>query len=163
MDILTDTLSDVRGLLEETRQRIVSRLSDENITVTGKTARSLRVVVEGDHVILKQDGQAGGAPIQTTEKGRRAGGIPMDFAGIIEQWSKDKGLTFESDRERRRFAGAVAFGKIRRYGFGRPSPSRFGRVNAVIYTPEIQEARDRIKKVVSLKIRQMIRTNITTE
>lgn len=149
-------------ILDNARQEIADNLQQAGITTTGKTANSLRVVSGDGHIKLIQDRSEGGAPLATTEIGRRAGAVPSDFTAIIEQWSRDKHIPFDTDKERRAFAGAVAWGKIRRRGYGRPSPSDFGSSQAVIYTPVVHDTLDKLRKTIVDGIRAEVVASIKT-
>lgn len=127
----------IAEILERAKVDIQVNLEVQGVNASGRTSESLKVEVYADGVRLLSDGS--GAPIQTTEVGRRAGAIPYDFTSIIEQWSRYKGLHFDTDKERRAFASAVAWGKIRTRGYGRPAPSDHGSVSRTIYTPVVDK------------------------
>lgn len=141
-----DVRKEIAGILENARADIQANLEAEGVNASGRTSNSLQVEVYADGVRLFSDGS--GAPIQTTEFGRRAGAIPSNFTDIIEQWSRDKGISFDTDKERRAFASAVAWGKIRMRGYGRPSPSDHGSALETIYTPVVDKYIPQIKKAV---------------
>lgn len=162
MNILTDTLTDVQRLLENAKLQIQANLASEGINASGRTSDSLRVIVDDNTVKLVQDISNGCAPIATAEVGRNSGRIPYDFTRIVYEWSMDKGLSFENDKERMKFAGAVAWGKIRNRGYGRPGPSDFGRVKADVYSPVVEDVENSVRDLVTLKVAEVIRKNITT-
>ena len=85
------------------KERIISNHLSAGQRASGKTAASLNVMAEADFVSL-----LGRKAIGTLETGRKAGPVPKNFYLIIKQWSKDKGLTFESESQRGTFAYFVA-------------------------------------------------------
>lgn len=127
----------IKAILEDAVAQIQLNLDAKGINASGLTSEGFRVIEYDGGIKLVYDGS--GAPLSTLELGRPAGAIPMDFVSIIEQWSRDKGLQFADDKERRRFAGAVAFGKIKERGFGRPAPSDFGSSDATVYSDVVFE------------------------
>lgn len=161
-----DTL--VCGILENARQQIVRNIQTNGITASGRTENNIVVKKYDGGVKLVLNEGVGLPPLGTLESGRKSGKIPMSFTAIIEQWSIDKGLQFETDKERLKFAGAVAWGKIRERGYGRPSSSDYGNRANVIYTPVIEYAKNSIneelKKAVANGMYEIIRNTfkITT-
>lgn len=141
MDSLRDIII---AKLEEAGDSIRGSLASQRINASGRTSQGFRVDADGSHYRLLYDGS--GAPLSTLELGRKAGGVPMNFTEIIERWSVDKGIPFPSEKERHRFAGAVAWGKIRREGFGRPSPSTYGSRSETVYTPVIDDLKSRLRR-----------------
>lgn len=120
-------LSDyIKTRLEACRDEIRASLSGAKINASHRSSDGFRVRVGDTRAQLYYTRASGGAPLSTLEHGRPPGAVPRNFTEIIVQWSKDKGLSFSDEKDRRRFAGAVAYGKIKRYGYGRPSPSRYG-------------------------------------
>lgn len=100
----------VAGMLQQVAERlqvaaddIRQTMSDKNINASGRTAASIQVRATDKGVqLVGGGGQA--APMPTTEIGREGGAVPMGFTAILEQWSRDKGIVFENDRQRRSFA-----------------------------------------------------------
>lgn len=89
--------------LQDLAQRIADNIARNGQTASGKTARSLEVREGSDEVTL-----LGRKAFGTMETGRRGGGVPRNFRSILYQWSLDKGISFDSDRERRSFAYLLA-------------------------------------------------------
>lgn len=85
------------------KERIINNHISAGQKASGRTAASLNVMAEADFVSL-----LGRKAIGTLETGRKAGPVPKNFYQIIKQWSKDKGLTFESESQRGTFAYFVA-------------------------------------------------------
>lgn len=89
--------------LQDLAQRIADNIARNGQTASGKTARSLEVKEGSDEVSL-----LGRKAFHTMETGRRGGGVPRNFRAILYQWSLDKGISFDTDRERRSFAFLLA-------------------------------------------------------
>jgi len=141
-------LSDyIKKELERGRDEIKAALSGQKINASGASADGFRVRVSDTRAQLYYTREKGAAPLTTLEQGRPPGAVPRNFTQIIEQWSHDKGLRFSSEKERRQFAGAVAYGKIKRFGYGRPSPARYGS-RTYNWTLPVQEVGDRLKKAL---------------
>lgn len=92
-------------ILDEAAEAIRGRMASENINASGRssaafyaerTSKGCRLVYRGDNV----------APLLSLEEGQGPGEMPSPEA--IEQWSRDKGLMFRDDADRRRFAWAAA-------------------------------------------------------
>lgn len=89
--------------LQDLAQRIADNIARNGQTASGKTARSLEVREGSGEVSL-----LGRKAFGTMETGRRGGGVPRNFRAILYQWSLDKGISFDTDRERRTFAYFLA-------------------------------------------------------
>ena len=137
---------EVTKILENARQSIVTNLMAAGITTTGKTANSLQVVPYDGGVKLISDGS--GAPITTTEIGRKAGKQPPYDPDVILQWTIDKGLSFESEEDRKSFAFATSK-KIGLYGYGRPSRSDYGNTDEIIYSNVLKSTREILTSTVT--------------
>ena len=74
-----------------------------NINASGRTSASFRVVETEDGLQLVGGGKDT-APVGTLEVGRSSGNVPAGFTAILEQWSRDKGLQFETESKRQSFA-----------------------------------------------------------
>jgi len=139
-------LSDyIKKRLETGRDEIKTALSGQKINASGRSSEGFRVRVSDTRAQLYYSRDGDGAPLLTLEQGRAAGAVPRNFTEIIEQWSRDKGLRFTDEKERRRFAGAVAYGKIKRFGYGRPSPARYGS-RTYNWTLVVEQTGDSLKK-----------------
>lgn len=144
----------VTDRLEQLRADIVSQIEAKKITASGRTQRSLRVERYSEGVrLIAGEGQR--APIPTLEIGRPGGKVPLNFTDIIVQWSKDKGLQWGSDRERRRIAGAVAWGKIARVGTDRHKH------HEDVYSTLVQDAAQDLQTQVAESVKQFIMSYIT--
>lgn len=85
--------------LEELRKVIITNHIEAGQKASGRTARSLHVVVSEDRGTLY-----GRNPFDTLETGRKAGKVPENFTDIIKQWMKDKGISvqpipYKTDRQ----------------------------------------------------------------
>ena len=143
-------INEILKNVELLKTEIQEQISAQGITASGKTASSIHIVQDDSGIRLVSDNS--GAPISTLEAGREGGKIPFNFKDIIIDWSKDKGLSFASEEERQKFAGAVIFGKngIKKEGFGRTTGIQtshlpFGQTRNDIYTIPIQNFSDRLK------------------
>ena len=67
-----------------------SNILDKGLNASGRTAKSIDFIDEGDRFILYSD--MTGAPISTLQYGREGGKVPYGFVGIIKQWIVDKGV-----------------------------------------------------------------------
>lgn len=140
-------------ILAQTRNEILANMSAKNINASGRTANSLKAeAYEGGVRLYFAAGDR--APMDTLEIGRPGGAVPRNFTDIIEQWSKDKGLNWGSDKQRRKIAGAVAWGKIRRFGTDRNT-------NPVdVYSTAMEKAKEQIAKVVLVPFQAEIKNTI---
>lgn len=109
---------DILRVLTQTRDDIRANMASKGINASGRTSASLtaEVYAKGVRLYFKAGDRA---PMETLEIGRPAGRVPRNFTDIIVQWSKDKGLNWGNEKQRRKIAGAIAWGKIRRFGTNR--------------------------------------------
>lgn len=103
-------MADVDGIKKRVAERlsqavaeIQASMASGNINASGRTSASFRVV-ETEEGLQLVGGGKDTAPIATLEVGRRPGNVPAGFTAILEQWSRDKGLQFETESKRRSFA-----------------------------------------------------------
>lgn len=106
--------SSISAILERTKAQVLQNMQTLNINASGRTAASMEVWSDEKGVRLGLRGDSH-APAATLEVGRAGGKVPAGFYEIIKQWTRDKGLTFENERERGTFAYFVAR-KIAREG-----------------------------------------------
>lgn len=122
----------VKERLELLREQIKANMEREGENASGRTSRS--IVVESDEGVTRLVG--GGedcAPLATLESGYKGA---VSFSRLF-QWSKDKGIAFDSDRERRKFTFLLQR-KIARDGTRRYNK------HVDIYTTPVVEAVDEI-------------------
>lgn len=158
--------------LERLRQRIIANMRAQGAVASGRTIRSMRVVMtpEGGALVSEQQ-----MPFGTLETGRRGGATPYGFSAIIYQWMQDKGIhgtpmPYKTNRphkytpqERgdRSMAAAIAH-TIRTSG------SRLYRVGGrdTIYSNEIPDTVERIESkvtgLISAYADEMIKLNNVT-
>ena len=148
----------VLEILETAKIEIQENMATEGINASGETSASLTVTVDGDLVRLSNENKN---PFETTEEGRPGGKIPGNFTDIILQWHKDKGLNWGEEKEARKIAGAVAWGKIRKFGYGRPSGTFFGSKKKDVYSPVIGKVRKKLevdlKNEIEVKIKKYLK------
>lgn len=103
-------MEDVNGIKKQVAERlsqavaeIQAAMAEGNINASGRTSASFRVV-ETEEGLQLVGGGHDTAPIATLEVGRRPGNVPAGFTAILEQWSRDKGLQFETESKRKSFA-----------------------------------------------------------
>lgn len=101
--------TEILRVLEETKQQIQENMRAQGINASGRTSASLHTVVrDGGNALALVGGGEGAAPIPTLELGRREGKVPTGFYYIIKQWTRDKGMNFQTETERGTFAYFVA-------------------------------------------------------
>ena len=148
----------VLEILETAKIEIQENMATEGINASGETSASLEVYEHGDIVGLANSNSN---PFETTEEGRKPGNVPRNFTEIIYQWHKDKGLDWGNEKEAKKIAGAVAWGKIRNLGYGRPSGTIFGSEKKDIYTPVIGKVRKKLevdlKNEIEVKIKNYLK------
>lgn len=142
----------VYNRLERLRNDIVATIQSKGITASGRTQRSFAVeIYQGGVRLIAQAGER--APIPTLEIGRPGGRVPRNFTDIIVAWSKDKGLAWGDDKQRRRIAGAVAWGKIRKEGTNRHKQP------VDVYSTLVQDAVRELNGLIMAAVKQQIKSN----
>ena len=133
------------------KQRIINNHLAAGQKASGRTIASLNV--ESDRTSAALFGRKA---IGTLETGRKGGRVPKGFYYIIQKWVIDKGLTFDSVRERNTFAYFVSK-KIAAEGTTLFKSG--GRSD--IYSSEIKEtsenireriAKDYVESIINIKI-----------
>ena len=111
MLVMEDRRKEIKGILIEEldslRQRIIENHIRAGQRASGRTIKSLHVVVDDNHGFL-----FGRQAFGVLETGRRPGKVPKGFYKIIRQWMMDKGIQVEKPKS---FAYLVAR-KIAREG-----------------------------------------------
>lgn len=137
--------------LEQARADIVSNIDTKGIRASGRTGASIEVVVVDENkVVLQQSGAGPHAPYPTLEVGRGAGAVPINLADILLQWSRDKGLTFESEEARVKFAQALKW-KIARRGTNRHYK------HEDVYSEVVRNTQNEIKELSQAGVFALIR------
>ena len=137
--------------LEKLKNEIVGNMEAKKINASGRTAASFRVE-KYDYGFRLIGGGEGAAPLFTLEVGRVGGKVPMGFTSILVQWSRDKGLTFATERERTTFAYFLGK-KIAREGTKR------NKQKEDIYSSAVKSAVDDISKQLFVSIKEQIQLN----
>lgn len=101
--IYNHIMDEVEKVLLEVRDEIQNNMASEGINASRRTSAGFQVqrYESGIRLVLAGDDVA---PLYTLETGRGGGKIPSGFTEILEQWSRDKGIPFRNEKERRRFA-----------------------------------------------------------
>lgn len=146
INILTQAVSDIR-----------QRMADENENASGRTSASLRVEDRGSSVaIIIGSETERTAPAESLEVGEGPGMREPTFKSIIHQWSKDKGISFDDEAERWRFAVCTAR-KIEREGTQRhKSP-------VDIYSSILDGVAEKVRQTMYAEVTQRIENQIKTK
>lgn len=137
-------------VLEEAKQRIQDNMAAKDINASGRTSRSFRVERYNGGVRLVMGGTGEPtAPLETLEMGRPAGPIPSNMTDILVQWSKDKGIPFDRESQRRSFAYLLGR-RIEREGTLRHKN------NEDIYTTVVMETAESIVGEVTVAVTKKI-------
>jgi hypothetical protein len=146
INILTQAVSDIR-----------QRMADENENASGRTSASLRVEDRGSSVALVIGSETERtAQAESLEVGEGPGMREPTFKSIIHQWSKDKGISFDDERERWRFAVCTAR-KIEREGTQRhKSP-------VDIYSSILDGVAEKVRQTMFSEVTQRIENQIKTK
>lgn len=139
---------DIMRVLTQTRDEIRANMASKGINASGRTSASLEVQeYNGGMRLVFAAGNV--APMETLEIGRPGGKVPYEMTDIIVQWSKDKGLNWGDEKQRRKIAGAVAWGRIRKIGTQRHWDKS---KRADIYSTPVERAKERLRAVVGAAI-----------
>ena len=137
-------------VLEEAKQRIQDNMAAKDINASGRTSRSFRVERYNGGVRLVMGGTGEPtAPLETLEVGRPAGPIPSNMTDILVQWSRDKGIPFDRESQRRSFAYLLGR-RIEREGTLRHKH------NEDIYTTVVMDAAENIVGEVTVAVTKKI-------
>lgn len=155
--------TDIIRVLTDTRDQIRANMQARNINASGRTSESIRVepydggvrLIGGYNATRTVDGYTAGttAPVPTLEIGRTGGSVPKGFYHIIREWTREKRLTFASERERNTFAYFVAR-KIARHGTQRNTTP------VDVYSTPVTQAIGKLREVMSSEMRNTIRAAI---
>lgn len=105
----TQIQSIVRKHLEAIRKGIIARMSALGRNASGRSVASLGVVTTADGGYLE-----GSSSFLVMESGRKGGKVPYDFRSIIAEWTKAKGLSYQSlgstpEKGLAKLSGAIAY------------------------------------------------------
>lgn len=135
-------------ILERAKANIQARMEEEDINASGRSSASLRVETYTNGVRLVY-GNPTTAPLQTLEVGRPGGPVPKGFTAILEQWSRDKGIPFDSERHRRSFAYLLGRRIAREGTLRHRSP-------VDVYTTIVTDAAEAVKADLKVTITDLI-------
>lgn len=140
----------IEEILQHLRSEVISQYEAKGLKASGNFARQIQVLKKSEkhYQVI--------APyyVYTFEHGRKAGKIPKAFASIIYKWSEDKGITFANEKQRTRFAFAVA-NKISKQG---TLQYRNNTNRGQIYTPAINEAITKIQEAFKEELMTKVNT-----
>ena len=159
--------ADIIRILSETRDKICANMDAQKVNASGRTSASIRVEpyeggvklvggTDSDHkiedypAILGTLDASDTAPIPTLEVGRVGGNVPRGFYYIIREWSREKGLNFQSESERGTFAYFVAR-KIALSGTKRSTAP------LDIYSNPVEEAKAKINEILRESLSRTVR------
>lgn len=135
--------------LTQAAAEIQSSMDSAGVNASGRTRASIRVrEIDGGTLQLVGGGQ-NAAPVPTLEVGRAGGNVPKGFSEILLQWSRDKGLNFETESRRKSFAYLLAR-KIAREGTQRHKQ------NEDIYSTIAQRAADDIAEIIKEQLASVV-------
>lgn len=147
---------DTDRLKEQITQRLLTAVGEiqaamdrEGENATGKTRASIRVRDLGNGTIQLVGGGEGCAPIPSLEVGNDGKDVPQNFYYVLLQWTRDKGLSFETDSRRKTFAYFLSR-KIQEEGTERY------RENVDIYSSVARQAADEITELIKGELGRVV-------
>lgn len=151
---MADSVSNtIASILTQARDEIRANMQAQNINASGRTSAALQVRQNGSRIeLVKEAGD--NAPFQTLQYGRLGGKVPAGFYYIIKQWTRDKGLQFDTESKRSTFAYFVAR-KIAREG-----TQRHETPNTQVYSEPIKKAVEAVGQEVRRAISDSIKATI---
>lgn len=151
-EINNSIFDEIERVLLDIRDEIRSNMASEGINASGRTSAGMQVQRYESGVRLVLAGEEV-APLATLEVGRKGGRVPYRFRDIIEQWSRDKGLSFPRDRDRRRFAYFAAR-KIARQGTIRHTKPMD------VYSDAVTRGVERLKDGIKVQVTEYIHNSL---
>lgn len=110
-------VQNIAQILLQARDEIRANMAAKGINASGRTSAALQVVQRGGKIeLIKLEGQ--NAPFGTLQYGRAKGRVPRGFFYIIQQWTRDKGFSFENEKHRNAFTAYVV-NKVKTEGTNR--------------------------------------------
>lgn len=137
--------ADIVQLLEQAKADIQASMAMNGINASGRTSDSFHVVATDDHIMLVMGGD-GTAPLATLEIGREGGKVPYNFQEILYEWSKNKGIPFSDDRQRKTFSWFLSQ-KIKREGTQRH------KTPVDVYSTIVHETVEKLKPAIVQAVR----------
>lgn len=141
-------------ILTQCRDEIRANISNKGINASGRTSAAFKVGKSDGGIMLYLDRSGRTAPLDTLEIGRPGGNVPKGFYYIIKQWTRDKGMSFESETARQRFSYFTAR-KIAQVGTARHKQ------HEDVYSTAVQKARRGIVESVNFFVASMIKQATT--
>lgn len=151
-EIYNSIIDEVVGILTDVKDEIQANMAAKQINASGRTSGGMQVQRYEGGVRLVLTGERV-APLATLEVGRQGGKVPLGFTEIIEEWSRDKGLAFGSEKDRRRFAYLTAR-KIAREGTQRH------KLPTDVYSDEVTQGLARLRKTIKAQVTDYIHKNL---
>ena len=145
-------VDEVERVLLDVRDEIRAKMASEGINASGRTSAGIQVQRYESGVRLVLTGERV-APLATLEVGRRGGKVPMGFTDIIEQWSRDKGLTFPRERDRRSFSYLAARKIAARGTLRHETP-------VDVYSEEVQRGLLRLRQNIKAQVTEYIHNSL---
>lgn len=142
----------VADRLERLKADIQAEMDNKGVNASGKTRGSFRVE-QYDSGVRLVGGWDNTAPIPTLEVGRGGGAVPQGFYYIIKEWSRQKGIQFDTERERGTFAYFLAR-KIAREGTLR------NKTNVDVYSTLTKQASDELKNTIAGVLLTRVKTTL---
>ena len=150
MLVMEDRRKEIKGILSEEldslRQRIIENHIRAGQRASGRTIKSLHVVVDDNHGFL-----FGRQAFGVLETGRRPGKVPKGFYKIIRQWMMDKGIQVEKPKS---FAYLVAR-KIAREGTELYRTGKHGDIYSEDIERTIQNVMNRVFGIFSKDVQHI--------
>lgn len=132
-------VKNIAQILTQARDEIRANMAAKGINASGRTSAALEVVQRGGKIeLIKAEGQ--NAPFGTLQYGRAKGRVPRGFFYIIQQWTRDKGLSFENEKHRNAFTAYVV-NKVKTEGTNRHHSPRTD-----IYDEPLEKAVDGVRQ-----------------
>lgn len=151
---MADNVSNtIAGILTQARDEIRANMQAQNINASGRTSAALQVRQNGSRIeLVKVAGD--NAPFQTLQYGRGKGRVPRGFFYIIQQWTRDKGFSFENEKHRNAFTAYVV-NKVKTEGTNRHETP-----NTQVYSEPIKKATEAVGQEVRRYILQSVQATI---
>ena len=152
-------MADVRQAIVQSltnaQSYIRANMEAEHVNASGRTSKSLRVEDRGNSIVLVIGGSQFGrtAPLETLEIGSKPAPRGDWFKSVIFQWTKDKGMSFESESHRWAVSTIIAR-NIEEFGTERH------RNPINVYTSVVEQTKRDIQSLIYGDFREMIRTQI---
>ena len=145
----------IAQILTQARDEIRANMQAKGINASGRTSAALQVVQGGGKIeLIKSQGQ--NAPFGTLQYGRAKGRVPRGFFYIIQQWTRDKGFSFENEKHRNAFTAYVV-NKVKTEGTNRHRSPRTD-----IYDEPIANAVDGIRQEARKHVLDGIKAALTS-